>query len=342
MKVWFPLIRVGSGSDVYTERLARALERYGITAEVDRFDSWYELSPWLLRYRRPPQHTCLIHANSWNGFAFKRDDVPLVVTVHHSSHDPEFHRYKSILQRMYHATFVKSFECASLSRAAAVVAVSHYAARSIQDAVGIAATDVIHNWIDTELYKPLADFQGDGEGRKRTFTILYVGNLRRAKGVDLLPRIMAALGQKFQLRYTRGMRKGDIVHRTANMIPLDGLAGESLIKEYQSCDALLFPSRSEGFGLVALEAMACGKPVIASRASALTEVVADGETGILCPLDDVDAFASACRRLAADPQLCSVMGANARRRAVDYFSEERIIPQYAALYERLVAKSNRK
>jgi glycosyltransferase involved in cell wall biosynthesis len=120
------------------------------------------------------------------------------------------------------------------------------------------------------------------------------------------------------------------------MIPLGRITDDGeLIKAYQQSDALLFPSRLEGFGYVALEAMACGKPVIAGANSALPEVVENGVTGLLCPTDDVHAFADACRRLAGDPEMVREYGEAARRRAEEVFSEDIIVPQYIRLYEQI-------
>ena len=120
------------------------------------------------------------------------------------------------------------------------------------------------------------------------------------------------------------------------MIPLGRLDEEELIHEYQECDALIFPTRYEGFGYAALEAMACGKPVIATNATSIPEVVHDGVTGILCPVDDIEAFVTACHKLAAEPDMCSRMSESGRKRAVEIFSEDLIIERYIALYKSLV------
>ena len=160
------------------------------------------------------------------------------------------------------------------------------------------------------------------------------------KGKDLLVPIMRNLGPEFELRLTTGLRGSKTAHRTQNIVSLGRLNEETeLIKAYQECDALLFPSRFEGFGYVALEAMACGKPVIATNTSSLPEVVEQGVTGILCPPDDIHAFVTACRKLADNREILHKYGQDARRRAVELFSEDLIIPQYIALYEKLVKET---
>jgi glycosyltransferase involved in cell wall biosynthesis len=124
------------------------------------------------------------------------------------------------------------------------------------------------------------------------------------------------------------------------MVPLGCITDESqLVDIYRDCDALLFPSRLEGFSLVPLEAMACGKPVVAAQTSSLPEIVEDGVTGLLCPKDDIAAFTGACRKLAEDSQVLVSYGQAARSRVEKLFSEKVIVPQYIALYEKVAAEA---
>jgi glycosyltransferase involved in cell wall biosynthesis len=145
---------------------------------------------------------------------------------------------------------------------------------------------------------------------------------------------MDRLGPEYELAYTED-RNADHrgVRRPPNSYSL-GRIGTSLemARAYQNADAMLFPTRLEGLPLAALEAQACGLPVIASRSSSLPEVVADGTTGSLCPQDDVDAFATAARRLAGDVQLWRKMRENAREQAKRHFSIETMIDRYVSVY----------
>ena len=171
---------------------------------------------------------------------------------------------------------------------------------------------------------------------KEPFRLLFVGNPTRRKGADLLAPIMNELGPKFELLFTAGLRALKVKHVTGNMRPLGHISRESkLIELYHYCDAVLFPSRLEGFSLISLEAMACGKPVIASNIPPLRETVEDRTAGLLCPMDDIGAFVTACRRLADNPEILREYGQAARRRVEKLFSEDVIIPQYITLYEKL-------
>jgi glycosyltransferase involved in cell wall biosynthesis len=336
MKAWFPTIRASSGADVYTTRLADALRKRNIGAEIRWYSRWFEFAPFLLRRACAPSDADVILANSWNGYAFKRPDIPLVIVEHHCVFDPLYHSYRSFPQYFYHRMLIKSYEQASFAKADAVVAVSEFTASGLRAFLGYKQVRVIHNWVDVEKFKPEPSI-GTAR-RRRPFRLLYVGNFSRRKGADLLVPIMEALGEDFELFYTSGLRSSMRAGSLSNMIPLGKLIEEKLIEIYQDCDALLFPSRFEGFGYAALEAMACGKPVIASNSSSLPEVVEDGVCGILCEPDNVNAFVEACRRLAEDPALCRRMGEAGRERAVRLFSEDAIVPKYVQLFEELSGK----
>lgn len=334
IKVWLPAIRAGSGTDVYTRRLAAALERSGIRAQISWFPLSHELLSSLLRRAQPPEGTDIIIANSWNAFAFRHFGLPLVAIVHHCVFDPELRTYKSVLQSLYHHFFAEPREVRSLHAADAVVAVSHCVANHLRQKLGLIGVEVIHNWVDTELFKPQPqEARGD-----RPFRLLFVGRLSRLKGGDLLVPLMCKLGMAFELRLTAEPQDCLKMEPPANMIPIGRLAEQDLIHAYQTCDALLLPSRAEGFGYAALEAMACGKPVIASNNTALPEIVSDGITGILCDTGNIEAFAKACQLLADEHEICSAMGIAGRQRAIEQFSVASELTHYVATLDRLAAK----
>lgn len=330
MNIWIPAIRTGSGADIFTERLASALADKGINTTVTWFNRFYEFVPALLKNTEPPADTDIIHVNSWYGFAFKRPGKKLVITVHLCIHDPLFFQYKTPLQRFYHDYLIRNYETSGFRVADRVTAVSNYTANIVKKLFNIEPPIPVYNGIDTVLFKP-----ADNRIIKDRFTLLYVGNMTRRKGFDLLKPIMEKLGNDFILKYTSGFRK--CRHATAeNMENIGLLDQESLVRAYNDCDALLFPSRLEGFGYSVCEAMACGKPVISSNNSSLSEIIRQGETGMLCTTNAVDEFCDAARTLASDPGLVKKMGSAARKDVVEKFSSEKMAEKYIKLYESLL------
>jgi N-acetyl-alpha-D-glucosaminyl L-malate synthase BshA len=104
----------------------------------------------------------------------------------------------------------------------------------------------------------------------------------------------------------------------------------------QEANLLLLPSQTESFGLVALEAMASGVPVIASDVGGLPEVVEHGVTGFLAPLGDVDQMAEYATKILVDCSLCQSFSRAASQRASELFDYHKIVPQYEAVYERVL------
>lgn len=101
---------------------------------------------------------------------------------------------------------------------------------------------------------------------------------------------------------------------------------------------VLMPSRwQEAFGIVALQGMQMGRPVIASDVGGLPEVVLDGQTGFIVPKEDPSALASACLRLLSNASLAEQMGIAARTRAQETFSFDRHVDEYEALYDKLIS-----
>lgn len=334
MKVWLPVVRGGSGVDVHTWRMALALERYGVGAQVSWYSTYFQFAPFALSYFSPPPGTSVVHALSWSGFAFKRNDIPLVVTEQLDVLDPIYRPYKSALQALFHQTLVRRFMKRSFAVASAVTAVSQATALSLSHTVNLPSTQVIPNFVNTQVFRP----QSGARKSSKTFTLLFVGNLTKRKGADLLAPIMKQLGSRFELRFTTGLRDGRVVEMAPNMISIGKLnTDQELVAAYQDCDALLFPSRLEGLPIAPLEAMACAKPIIAANVSSLPEVVVDGVTGILCEPNNVAQFVAACQQLADSPDKQRQFGAAARQRTEEIFSEAVVVPQYAALYERLVS-----
>jgi glycosyltransferase involved in cell wall biosynthesis len=331
--VWFPAVRAGSGADVFTMRLANALRRRGVPAIITWFPLWSELAPDVLRMVRPPAGTAVIHANSANAFAFRRKGVPLVVTEHHYVLDPAYRPYKSLAQHVYHRALVGPYLRRSYADADAITTDSRFTADVLARVAGVTVTRTIPLWVDYDKFSPAAPVPKPA-GR---FRLLFVGNASRRKGVDVIPVVARRLAAGFEIRCTSGLRTDRREDRGDNITLLGRLDEDQLIQEYRTCDAVLVPSRYEGFGYTALEAMACGKPVVGFRCGAVDEVVTEGETGLLCDIDDLDALERNCRRLADDAAVARAFGQAGRSRATSVFTEAKAIDAYIAVYQSLLA-----
>src|SRR5690606_7678435 len=144
----------------------------------------------------------------------------------------------------------------------------------------------------------------------RPFRLFFAGSWIARKGVDLLAPIMRELGDGFELEYTGGPAAAK---DRAGMPPNMHDAG-----------------RLDATGVA--DAMPCGLPVIAARASSLPEMVLDGVSGVLCQPDSVADFADAVRNLAADAELTASMSVSAARVASDRFTLDRMVTAYLEVY----------
>jgi glycosyltransferase involved in cell wall biosynthesis len=177
---------------------------------------------------------------------------------------------------------------------------------------------------------------------------LFVGRLVYYKGVDVLlaalercPGLRLAIVGEGPLR--AGLEERAVTMRLSHRVAFLGNVDEATLAAlYPSCRFLVLPSTaiSEAFGMVQLEAMASGRPVISTNLrSGVPFVNQHGRTGLLVPPGDVEALASAMRRLADDPELAERFGRAGRRRAESTFSREAVLTQWTTLYEEVSAAS---
>jgi glycosyltransferase involved in cell wall biosynthesis len=331
--VWFPAVKAGTGTDIFTSRLVNGLNARGIRAEITWLPHHAEYAPWAVAIPKPPEWANICHINSWLHHRFHPRNLPIVATVHHCIQDPLMDQYKSPLQRLYHRYWVTPNERYSMHISKRIIADSHYTATQTEKLFGVSSTHVIHLSIDVSEFTPPA---------KRTlhcpFKLLYVGNWSSRKGSDLIAPILHKLGTNFELLYTGQPDKtyqGALPSNCKRVGP--ARTTSELVALYQQADALLFPTRLEGFGLVALEAQACGLPVVATRGSSIVEVVENGVTGILCEQDDVEGFVTAIRKLATQTEYWKAMSSAARTHAANQFPEANFIDAHISTYISLLA-----
>src|SRR5215469_2850480 len=229
-----------------------------------------------------------------------------------------------------------------------VTAISNYLRQATLDTFAVSTPiQVIYNFIDAEFYRRRPDpslkrhIAPHGES-----IIVHISTFRPIKRImdciEILARVRArGLGARLVM-CGDGPERADAQALAAKLnvsedVIFAGQQPQSMIREYLSiADLLLLPSQSESFGLVALEAMACEVPVIATRVGGLPEVVEDGNTGYLFEVGDVNAMAAGAISLLSNQALTQQFGRLAREVAITRFSAERIIPEYEALYAGLI------
>jgi glycosyltransferase involved in cell wall biosynthesis len=168
--------------------------------------------------------------------------------------------------------------------------------------------------------------------------LLFVGDLRRDKGVHVL------LDAYARLRDAPGLVLiGEVWPETPQQLPpgvrlLENWPNAAVRSAMRRCLALVTPSIwPEPFGMVVIEAMAAGRPVVASAIGGIPELARDGREGLLVPPDDAAALARALDTVVRDVELRERLAANASRRAAR-FSPEAVVPRFEAVYQRLLTR----
>lgn len=227
----------------------------------------------------------------------------------------------------------------SIEKSDGVTGVSNDVRRETYDVFGVSnEIRVIHNFVNTETYKPMGNRPSD---EKR---IMHISNFRPVKRVVDCIRILAeVLKQTSAHLYMVGDGPDrPEAHRLARELGLDRdvtfMGKQDHVERlFPKMHVLLMPSEMESFGLGALEAMACGVPPVATRVGGLLELVTDGVDGFLEPVGDIAAQAQRVIELLTNEELHCRIAQSARRTAIERFASTKIIPQYEKYYEEVVA-----
>jgi starch synthase len=315
----------------------------------------------------------IVHTHTWytamaGYFAKKLYKLPFVLTTH--SLEP-LRAWKA--EQLGSGYAMSSWmERTAILDADAIIAVSKGTRADILRAYPDVKPDrihVIYNGID------LAEYQKTSQTRALTDYginpaipyVLFVGRITRQKGVTHLVDAIRYLPQQTQVVLCAGAPDTPEIAAELRQKVEDARRGhpriiwiekmvtkQEAIQLYSNARVFCCPSVYEPFGIINLEAMACGAPVLASGTGGIKEVVVDGETGYLVPFDqdpvtsfprDPEKFArdlaAGINRLLEDPEKCKRFGAAGRRRVEETFSWAAIAQQTIRLYEQLIQKSVR-
>ena len=312
----------------------------------------------------------LVHCHTWythlGGILAKLNyGIPLVITVH--SLEPLRPWKREQLGGGY--DFSLWVEKTALEMADAVIAVSEETRSDLRSLFNIPEErmTVIHNGIDLSEYtatKNPETLRALGVDPTRPY-VLFVGRITRQKGIIHLVRAIRHMNPGFQIVLCAGAPDTPEIalEMQAAIAEARGIREEIVwiekmvsrpeaIALYSGAEVFVCPSIYEPFGIINLEAMACGTPVVASAVGGIKEVVVDGETGFLVPLKqmtespfeatDPEAFANdlatKVNLLMADPVLASKMGAAGRKRAEELFSWDAIARKTERLYAKLLQR----
>jgi D-inositol-3-phosphate glycosyltransferase len=245
-----------------------------------------------------------------------------------------------------------------LKRSDALVAESPASKQHMVQEYGVDASrvQIIPCGVDTTLFRPQ-----DRRQARRVLAlpedapvVLFVGRLQPLKGLDTLLRAVHLVRQQsptLQVLIVGGGVGEDDPHEAEELGRLQSLAEhlaltphlvfikaqpqETLAQYYAAADVFVIPSHYESFGLVVLEAMACGIPVVASRVGGLASTVVHERTGLLAPVGDWHAFAQAIIRILASPMVRDLYGHAGVQRAQNY-AWRRVVERNVQLYHRLL------
>jgi glycosyltransferase involved in cell wall biosynthesis len=237
------------------------------------------------------------------------------------------------------------------SRADRVILVSRFTQRCMVSRGCEGQVSIVPNGVDTRFFRPGLDVSelrnqyGLGSDTK---IILFVGDLHRRKGPDVLIRAAPLVAEKDMRVIIIGSKGGeegrlrtlsDELSTSDRVIIIEEVKHELLPRFYNLADIFVFPTvmKTEGFGIVALEAMSCGTPVVASNIGAIPEVVREGKTGFLFPPGNVQELAEKINRILGDAELRTALGRAGRELAESEYTWDRVARKTAEIYNSAVA-----
>jgi N-acetyl-alpha-D-glucosaminyl L-malate synthase BshA len=234
----------------------------------------------------------------------------------------------------------------SIRKSDGITAVSEFLRRETVSHFQIpeARIRVIPNFVDLERYKrdayPCHRSKFSLAGEK---IITHISNFRPVKRIEDVVRVFARVTRTLPSRLLLvgdgpdRSRAQQVAEEEQVLDRILFLGKQISVAELLTCsDLFLLPSEQEAFGLVALEAMACGVPVVASQTGGLPEVVTHGESGFLAPIGDVDAMAGFALQLLEDDAAWQLVSAAARRDA-ERFAADRVVTLYEDYYAEVLS-----
>lgn len=235
----------------------------------------------------------------------------------------------------------------AIERSDAVTAVSQDLIRETRELLNIEKPiDLAYNFVDKRVYYPR-----DVSMLRRDFArpdeklLLHISNFRPVKRIGDVVDVFAKVNEQVPSKLLF-VGEGPELSKTICKVKELGLTERVIFAGKQDdvaqvismADVMLLPSEKESFGLVALEAMACGVPTVSSNAGGIPELITHGETGFLAPIGDTRLMADYVVRLLRDPGLYEAMSKACLDRARRTFCNDLITAQYEQIYYRVLGQ----
>jgi glycosyltransferase involved in cell wall biosynthesis len=281
------------------------------------------------------------HGQEWYAHAALETGLPTVITVHGILHRETELMGRSPSGRVRGLLYNYSEESV-LRRAKHIILISPYVAEMIRS-WSHAHTYAIDNPVDERFFT----LNGTGAANG---TVLFVGNLSPRKG---LPSLLAAfvlvaktqpaarltiVGRARDNEFLAALKAEAHAHSLDEQVNFAGhISEEQLLELYRTCTLLVLPSLEETAPVVIAQAMAAGKPVVATRVGGVPYMVRDNKTGFLVAQGDAPALASSILRLLGEPELRCAMGREAKMEAQQRFSLANVAQKTLAAYRSVLA-----
>ena len=290
----------------------------------------------LLKQLRPDiLHTYLLHSNVLGRIVGKLVGVPVIIGSERTI--GQARRWGRLATRLTNPL------------TDAVEVNSETGARAIEHDLGVSPDkiEVVRSGIDPDAYRGSLDrvkIRSELGLNDDQHLVLYVGRLRAVKGVEYGIRAFASAIAQHENMHMALAGEGEQLSYLRNLVTELGISEKvtflgvrnDLPDLFSAADSVLMPSLNEGFPRTALEAMAAGKPVIATRVGGTPEAIIDAETGILVPPMDVGAMANALVKLVGDAGLQARLGSAGRQRARQNYSVDNYVARLDGLYRQLL------
>lgn len=278
--------------------------------------------------------------------------TPIIATLHHPwSAERRFIKVKiprpSYFRRLVILAHFVKMSKKICGKADKLIAVSNYTAQSYIDEFHVPRDkiEVIPDAVDTNKFHP----EVDGYETRKKLNLadkdrvaLFVGRLDYNKGIEYLLKSFSRINEEgIEARLVivgeGALKKYICKYPLKNsIIPVGHVSEEDLPKFYAASDLVVLPSLMEGFGITLLEAMASGKPCVATRAGGVEDAVINGETGLLVPPADSYSLYHAIRTLLTDGKLSKEFGAAGRKRAENYFTWDKVAKRTVEVYKKVM------